>query len=186
MVRGRGRGPGSRLLTCAAVAACIIAAAGCRSHSPAKPVLPAVPQEAFAKPWTERQVFLIGIGDSITDGYGASQGRGYFDLLVKGSAGDPPEMKGANLSAVMPRLKATDMAMSGSTSAEHLKYQVERMAAFPADTFGVAVITTGGNDCIHNYGNTPPRTARCTGRRYSRRSRGLRASRRGSRRYCRG
>jgi len=134
----------------------LFALSACDRPKASKPVLPAVPREAFSRQWSERQVFFIGIGDSITDGYGAPEGRGYFDLVARGSDGDEPDMKGISLSAVLPKFKAINLSMSGSTSAEHLKYQLEKMSTFSEDTLGIVVITTGGNDCIHNYGNSPP------------------------------
>jgi lysophospholipase L1-like esterase len=144
-----------RFLFAAALFALLVLAA-CDAPKTAKPILPAVPREAFSTQWTQRQVFLIGIGDSVTDGYGASEGKDYFDLVSRGSDSDAPDMKGVSLSAVLPKLKAINLSMSGSTSAEHLKYQVEKMATFDKDAIGIVVITTGGNDCIHNYGNSPP------------------------------
>ena len=36
------------------------------------PAGPAVPREAFAKPWTTRKVLLLGLGDSVTAGFGVA------------------------------------------------------------------------------------------------------------------
>src|SRR5689334_19218398 len=47
------------------------------------PAGPAVPAASFAKVWSTRSVVLVGMGDSITAGYGASPGHGYFDRLVR-------------------------------------------------------------------------------------------------------
>ena len=33
----------------------------------------------------------------------------------------------------------------------------DRLLPQDADTFGLVVITTGGNDLIHDYGRSPPR-----------------------------
>ena len=41
----------------------------------AGPAGPTVALEAFAKPWTERRVLLLGLGDSVTAGFGAKPGR---------------------------------------------------------------------------------------------------------------
>ena len=46
--------------------------------------------------------------------------------------------------------------MSGSTSLEHIE-TIRKMKAAAPDVLGIVVITTGGNDLIHNYGRTPPR-----------------------------
>ncbi len=133
----------------------VVAIAGCREA--ANPILPAVPKGAFTRPWRDGKVVLVGIGDSITDGYGASEGRSYFDMLVANPPGDAPEMEGVSLGAVFPGLHAHNISQSYSTSIQHLTYQVERMADCGEDTFGVVVITSGGNDVIHDYGATPPR-----------------------------
>jgi lysophospholipase L1-like esterase len=146
-----------RLTALFAAAALAAVLCGCPQESAGKPVLPDVPRAPFTKPWTDRPVFLIGLGDSITAGYGASPGRSYFDLLVNGSPDDPPEMNGVNLKSVLPRLKAVNLSMSATVSAEHLAQQVPRMGAFDKDTLGIVVITTGGNDVIHDYGASPPR-----------------------------
>ncbi|MBI2923747.1 MAG: hypothetical protein HYY18_22035 [Planctomycetes bacterium] len=46
------------------------------------PAGPAVLREAFARPWTDRRVLLLGLGDSVTDGFGSTEGHSYFDHLV--------------------------------------------------------------------------------------------------------
>ena len=38
--------------------------------------------DAFGKPWTQRKVLLVGLGDSVTAGFGVPKGYGYFDRLV--------------------------------------------------------------------------------------------------------
>jgi lysophospholipase L1-like esterase len=120
------------------------------------PAGPAVPREAFQQVWREGGVELLGIGDSITAGYGATSGFSYFDRLTTASPGDWPEMKRLDLSSVFPNLTVTNVSLSASTSVEHLEHQVRRLEPRGADTLGVVVITTGGNDIIHNYGRTPP------------------------------
>src|SRR5437868_4727017 len=45
------------------------------------PAGPAVPREAFERVWTDRPVLLVGFGDSVTAGFGASPGRSYFKCL---------------------------------------------------------------------------------------------------------
>lgn len=66
-------------------------------------------------------------------------------------------MQGICLSAVLPGLSATNLAVSGSTSMEHIERQLPRLPTADSNVFGIVVITTGGNDLIHNYGRTPPR-----------------------------
>jgi len=53
-------------------------------------------------------------------------------------------------------LKATNVAVSGSISREHLERQIARLGRADSNTLGLIVITTGGNDIIHSYGRMPP------------------------------
>jgi lysophospholipase L1-like esterase len=102
-------------------------------------------------------VLLLGIGDSVTDGFGARPGYGYFDRLVANPADEFEDMRGICLSAVLPKLRARKDAVSGSTSIDHLERLESQLEVQPEETLGIVVITTGGNDIIHNYGKTPPR-----------------------------
>lgn len=122
-------------------------------QGPAGPVVPADP---FKKVWSEKNILLLGIGDSITDGFGASKGLSYFDRLVENPPGDSEDMAGKNLSAVFPGIKARNIAVSSSTSLYHLK-QIKKLKIQPPDIFGIVVMTTGGNDIIHSYGLSPPK-----------------------------
>ena len=123
-------------------------------HGPAGPV---VPHDLFSKPWTARPVLLVGIGDSVTAGFGAGRGYSYFDRLVRNPPDEFAGMDGICLSAVMPKLQFTNFAISGSTSREHMERELPRLSGIGTNFFGIVVITTGGNDLIHNYGRTPPR-----------------------------
>jgi lysophospholipase L1-like esterase len=121
------------------------------------PAGPVVERQAFDHVWSRRNVLLLGIGDSITAGFGVPPERTYFEMLLKNPADDDPAMKGLNLPAVLPNLKSRNMARSGTTSYDHLAYTKICLEKQPDDVFGLVVITTGGNDLIHNYGQTPPR-----------------------------
>jgi len=121
------------------------------------PAGPAVPREAFATNWRTRPVLLVGLGDSVTAGFGARKGYSYFDRLVKNPPDEFADLRGICLSAVFPTLQLTNLALSGSTSAQHAEKQLPRLPVANAVTLAVVVITTGGNDLIHNYGKTPPR-----------------------------
>jgi lysophospholipase L1-like esterase len=101
-------------------------------------------------------VFLVGLGDSVTAGFGARRGYGYFERLVSNPPDEFPEMNGLCLSNVVPHLLVTNLSVSGSISHE-VEGQLRRLPQASADTVGWVVITTGGNDIIHNYGRTPPR-----------------------------
>jgi lysophospholipase L1-like esterase len=117
---------------------------------------PAVPRELFAKPWTDRPVTLLGIGDSITAGYGARAGYSYFDRLARNPGDEFDEMRGISLSSVLPGLVARNIAANGTTSLEHWEYRVKDLAV-ERDRIGIVCLTTGGNDIIHNYGRSAPR-----------------------------
>lgn len=121
------------------------------------PAGPPVPREAFSSPWSTRKVLLVGIGDSVTAGYGATPGCGYFDRLVKNSQGDSADVQGITLSSVLPNLTARNLALSGANTRECLEILVPKIDRHSDDTLGLVVMTIGGNDIIHNYGRTPPR-----------------------------
>ena len=123
-------------------------------HGPAGP---AVEKNAFVQPWTDREVLLVGLGDSVTAGFGASRGLSYFDRLIKNPPDDFSDIDGCCLSRVLPDLKSVNLAVSGSTSLQHVRQIEDRLPQQDADTFGLVVMTTGGNDIIHWYGQTPPR-----------------------------
>ena len=120
------------------------------------PAGPEVPAKPFEQVWTHRKVLLLGIGDSITDGFGAPKGFSYFQLLVQNPQGDVADMLNKNLSKVMPNLQAENLAVSCTVSLDHLK-KIERFPPQDANTFGIITMTTGGNDLIHDYGRSSPR-----------------------------
>jgi lysophospholipase L1-like esterase len=120
------------------------------------PAGPDVPSEPFRHIWSEQKVLLLGIGDSVTDGFGARAGFSYFDRLIKNPAGDSQDMLGKNLSVVFPKLEAKNIAVSGSNSFSHINKILTLQPQSP-DVLGMVVITTGGNDLIHNYGRKPPK-----------------------------
>ena len=121
------------------------------------PAGPAVGRELFSSAWTDRRVLFVGLGDSVTAGFGARKGFSYFDRLAANPANDFPEMKGICLASVFPKFQSTNLAVSGSTSSEVPSRQLHALPTNAPDVFGVVVMTTGGNDIIHNYGRTPPR-----------------------------
>lgn len=112
----------------------------------------------FAQTWTERQVLLVGIGDSVTAGLGAkSPDHSYFRRLAKNPADEFESMKGICLSAVIPNLTTLNLAMSGSVSQTHADVIQDRLDMQPEEVFGLVVMTSGGNDLIHSYGRAAPR-----------------------------
>jgi lysophospholipase L1-like esterase len=121
------------------------------------PAGPKINQTAFARPWTSRPVLVVGLGDSVTAGFGARKNYSYFDRLLSNPSDECEEMKGLNLGKVFPDLRATNLAVSGSISHELIGYQLPGLQKSDTNTLGWVVVTTGGNDLIHNYGKTPPR-----------------------------
>jgi len=122
------------------------------------PAGPAVSREAFQKAWSSRRVVVLGLGDSVTQGLGASTGSyAYFQRLIHNPPKEFADMQGICLSHVLPNLESLNLAISGTTSIECVDYQLPKLKPYDAATFGVVVMTTGGNDVIHNYGRTPPR-----------------------------
>jgi lysophospholipase L1-like esterase len=121
------------------------------------PAGPVVDRQQFTRIWTTNKVLVVGLGDSVTAGFGARKGYGYFDRLLANPPDEFPEMSGVNLRAVMPNLAATNLSISGSTSGEVPHSQLLRLPQAESNVLGIVVITTGGNDLIHNYGRTAPR-----------------------------
>ncbi|MCC9604296.1 SGNH/GDSL hydrolase family protein [Blastopirellula sp. JC732] len=122
------------------------------------PAGPAVAAEPFAEIWTDRQVRLVGIGDSVTAGLGANtQSHTYFNRLIANPDDEFADMQGRSLSKVLPNLVSDNFAISGSTSRDHLNVIDDRLEMQSPDEFGLVVMTSGGNDLIHNYGRTAPR-----------------------------
>lgn len=119
---------------------------------------PPVPAKAFEHVWTQRSVLLLGIGDSITAGLGAASiEHSYFRRLIENPEDEYPDMRGSSLGTVLPSLTHENIAVSGSTSLQHADFIRERLQPQAAEVFGIVVMTTGGNDLIHNYGRSPPR-----------------------------
>src|SRR5262245_498603 len=152
-----------RLLILLAVGAGLIGAAAAyiefQFHLPEGegPAGAAVPAEPFERPWALRKVLLLGVGDSVTAGFGATREHSYFDRLVANPPDEFEDMRGRCLSLVLPNLTNRNIALSGSNSLEHVRHISEKLETQPADVFGLGVMTSGGNDLIHWYGRSPPR-----------------------------
>jgi lysophospholipase L1-like esterase len=121
------------------------------------PAGPAVDRAAMAAVWTDRPVMLLGIGDSVTRGLGAKSAKhSYFQRLLINPPDEWDDMVGLCLSAVLPNLSSDNRSVSGTTSLEHARVIEDRLEHYPAEVFGLVVMTTGGNDLIHSYGQRPP------------------------------
>jgi lysophospholipase L1-like esterase len=129
------------------------------------PAGPAIPREPWSRIWTTAPVRLIGIGDSVTAGFGTSPSHSYFNRLVSNPEDEFPELKGICLRAVLPNLEAVNLSISGTTSIEHVDEQLPKIEKAGPDTLGLIVMTSGGNDLIHDYGHRAPREGAMYGAR---------------------
>jgi lysophospholipase L1-like esterase len=120
------------------------------------PAGPAVPRTPFNRVWTEEKVLLVGLGDSITRGLGASRPHQYFSLLQANDDEQYPDMAGCDLRHVLPNLEAINYAQDYTTSAQHVEQQLPRLPVQPREVRGIVVVTSGGNDLIHDYGRSAP------------------------------
>lgn len=132
------------------------------------PAGPLVSREPFESVWSDRDVLLIGLGDSVTAGLGARPAsKSYFNRLVKTATDDDADgISGICLSKVLPNLSHENFARSGSNSIENLAYLVPQVQVQSMQTFGIIVMTTGGNDIIHSYGRQPPKEGAMYGALY--------------------
>ena len=122
------------------------------------PAGPRVDAAAFEHVWTNRPVRLIGLGDSITAGLGAkSLDHTFFNRLIRNPDDEFSDMRAKCLSRVLPNLEHDNLAISGSTSRDHVAVIDERLERHGPEVFGLVVMTTGGNDLIHSYGRLPPK-----------------------------
>jgi lysophospholipase L1-like esterase len=121
------------------------------------PAGPAVDLQPFENTWTDRKVLLLGVGDSMTAGFGATRGHSYFERLARNPEDEFKDMRGRSLSRVLPNLQMRNLAVSGSNSLQHLQSLDEKLERQPGDVFGLVVITSGGNDLIHWYGRSAPK-----------------------------
>lgn len=120
------------------------------------PAGPEVSIAMFESAWSDRDILLVGLGDSITDGLGAMpSSMSYFNRLVQTPRDD--EHSEVCLSSVLPNLRHENHARSGTTSIENLEYLVPDITVQSESTFGIVVMTTGGNDIIHSYGRQAPK-----------------------------
>jgi lysophospholipase L1-like esterase len=122
------------------------------------PAGPPVAEEPFQNIWSERPVMVLGIGDSITAGLGArSVEHSYFRRMIDNPADEFDDLQGKNLRRVLPNLQFKNIAVSGSTSLQHVDMIHDRLQTMPEDVYGLVVMTSGGNDIIHNYGHAAAR-----------------------------
>jgi len=113
-------------------------------------------------------VLLIGLGDSVTAGYGASPDHSYFGRLVSNprmNSGD----EGICLKSVFPTQSDQLQRLRHHFGRARRGAAAETRKGGPGNA-GIVVMTTGGNDLIHNYGRSPRARERCMGRGSRKRS----------------
>ncbi|MGZ4963941.1 MAG: SGNH/GDSL hydrolase family protein [Limisphaerales bacterium] len=121
------------------------------------PAGPSLNPSPYRKVWLNREVFVVGLGDSVTAGFGAAKGHSYFDRIIQTPADDFADTRDLCLAKVFPKLKATNFAISGSTSFDSIRTELRKVPVQSSNVLGIVIVTTGGNDLIHNYGRTLPR-----------------------------
>lgn len=122
------------------------------------PAGPTVSDAFFKDQWTDRKVHVLGVGDSVTAGLGArSVSHRYFDRVIRNPKDEFADMKGICLSNVLPNLTELNLAISGSESATHAEVIQDSVPVHDDQTFGLVMMTSGGNDLIHMYGRSAPR-----------------------------
>ena len=120
------------------------------------PAGPPVSKKPFEKIWSSEKIVLIGLGDSITNGLGASKKHHYFALLQNNDNDQYPDMAGCDLNSVIGNLESHNFARDYTTSQQHVERQLPRLDTQPPDVRGIVVVTSGGNDLIHDYGRSEP------------------------------
>jgi len=110
----------------------------------------------FEQHWLKQPVALVSLGDSVSTGYGAGKGMGYFDLIQHNADDAYPAMRALDLHRVLDIRYVERLAANSTSSIEH-EGVIQRMQVWPADTFGLVCMTTGGIDLIHQYGKARPR-----------------------------
>ena len=66
-------------------------------------------------------------------------------------------MKDRDLSGVFPNLKAKNVAVDYTISQEHIDRQLPKIPHYNKSIHGIIVLTSGGNDLIHDYGRSEPK-----------------------------
>jgi hypothetical protein len=120
------------------------------------PAGPAINSEVFKQQWSDQKFVMIGVGDSITRGLGALKRHSHFQLLVQNDDVQYPYMKGCDLSSVLPNLQAKNWARDFTVSQEHIDDQLPLLEVYPDNVHGIVLMTSGGNDLIHDYGRSEP------------------------------
>ncbi|MCE5186102.1 MAG: SGNH/GDSL hydrolase family protein [Planctomycetaceae bacterium] len=122
----------------------------------AGPAGPAIAAEPFTKQWLDKPVVFIGLGDSITRGLGAPGNLTYFPLLLHNDDAFYRDMAGKDLSRVLTIDSYRNYAQDYTVSREHIDRQLAKIPPYDDSVHGIIVLTSGGNDLIHDYGRSAP------------------------------
>lgn len=121
------------------------------------PAGPAIGPEAFRQPWLDKPVVFLGIGDSITRGLGADMPHTYFPLLLSNDDAFYPDMAGRDLSHVVTIQETRNYAQDYTVTQEHIDRQLAKVPQYDPSVHGIIVVTSGGNDLLHDYGRSEPK-----------------------------
>jgi len=120
------------------------------------PAGPAIAAEPFREQWLDVPVVFIGLGDSITRGLGASKELTYVPLLLHNDDAFYPDMAGRDLSHVLTIQSHHNYAQDYTVSQQHIDRQLVKIPQYDQSVHGIIVLTSGGNDLIHDYGRSEP------------------------------
>ncbi|OGQ89042.1 MAG: hypothetical protein A2289_18685 [Deltaproteobacteria bacterium RIFOXYA12_FULL_58_15] len=103
-------------------------------------------------------IHIIGFGDSVTDGFCATSGLSFFELLIQNNNGIYPQWRGRDLRSHFASVTSNNQAISGSASCDYSTSDITYVLQQDPHTWKptVVVITLGGNDLIHNYNCSSP------------------------------
>lgn len=122
----------------------------------AGPAGPAIAAEPFQKQWLDKPVVFVGLGDSITRGLGATKELTYVPLLLHNEDAFYPDMAGKDLSHVLTIQSHHNYAQDYTVSQDHIDRQLMKIPQYDDSVRGIVVLTSGGNDLIHDYGRSAP------------------------------
>ena len=120
------------------------------------PAGPSIAAEPFQEQWLNKPVVFIGLGDSITRGLGADMRHTYFPLLLNNDDAFYPDMAGKGLSHVVTVQSYRNYAQDYTVSQAHIDRQLVKVPQYDKSVHGIIVLTSGGNDLIHDYGRSEP------------------------------
>lgn len=129
------------------------------------PAGPDLSPAEFATPLTQRPVFLLGLGDGLTEGTGLPRHQGHFFLMTQSLMEGHPTSEGVSLRTLFPRLQPYNRAIEGSSSLEHLEQQIDRLPERSTECLGIVVFSTGACDLFRDDGLRSPREGAVLGAR---------------------